>query len=104
MYDDECRFFIRDSWVYHFFIDNDDDDENDEAGNTGLISNLKKLYEQDGLGVDKHKYDDILQPEMPDALKKKDDFMPEVKIKGAEFWEERNNPHMQHQQQYFNMQ
>jgi len=41
---------------------------------------------------------------MPDALKKKDDFMPEVKIKGAEFWEERNNPHMQHQQQYFNMQ
>jgi hypothetical protein len=59
---------------------------------------LKKLYAKDGL-VEKE-VENILKPSIPEVLKKKGEFMPEVKVKGESFWEERNNPNLAYQQQY----
>lgn len=82
-----------------YFPEENDDDEED-SGDTGLISNLKKLYKQDGfLQDEKPKTDEgILKPAIPDALKNTNKFIPEVSIKGEDFWEERKNPQLAYQQ------
>lgn len=73
--------------------------EQEEESTTGLISNLKKLYAKDGL-VEKEKEEEILKPSIPEILKKKEKFTPEVQVKGEEFWEERNNPNLAYQQHH----
>lgn len=73
-----------------YFFSNNEDEDDDTSADQGLISNLKKLYEKDGLVQDKPKVD-ILQPEIPGVLKKQNEFLPEVKVKGEGFWEEQKN-------------
>lgn len=64
-----------------YFPSNEDDDDHGDD-NLGLISNLKKLYEKDGIKDEPSK--DILQPQIPDVLKPK--FTPEVMLSGEAFW------------------
>lgn len=78
------------------YFPEENDDENVDQADSGLISNLKKLYQKDGVGVEeKNTSEDILQPEI---IQPKEEFTPEVKVKGQGFWEERKNPHLAQQQ------
>lgn len=81
-----------------YFPEEKDSDDDDGTGDTGLISNLKKLYKKDGLIPDSKKKEDpnMLKPQIPDALRQ-DKFIPEVAIKGEGFWEERKNPQLAYQ-------
>ena len=78
--------------------DNEHDDNGDD--NLGLISNLKKLYEKDGV-VDNNPVttEGILQPEVPKVLQKQQEFTPEVKIKGEDFWQKNDQANMNFQYQ-----
>ena len=70
-----------------YFPEENNSDPEDSA-NLGLVSNLKKLYQKDGVipEEDKIQEENILKPEIINCT---EEFLPEVKIQGDNFWEER---------------
>ena len=79
-----------------YFPEENDQDEIIDSADSGLISNLRKLYQKEGVIPEEQKKEDenILKPDIPDAIKQQNKFTPEVKMQGDNFWEERNNPHI----------